>query len=527
MTQTGAGRSRRAIAIAVVVALSATSAAVASTSGGSRHARLVSPQSWGPVDFGDQVAYRLRGDRCTDDTVRVVISATGHATVRGAASRPVRDPLTADCVGVSTVPSERAVRRTGWDAGDPIAVTVVSDGDRVPLRYSRIELEHGRIAAGAPRMVTPQVRDPRGGKRDRAAEMSTGDVVGIGRVDLSDIHSISLRVCTVLPKPHVAPTLVELRADAPDGPSIVGPVDVNDDLANAYKSNYGWPSCWQLQPWPITGKVPGRAPELYLAVTAAGGGPVQVSYLDVNGTGAKVAYPDVKDPRGTRQIFDGRSWKGWTHDNCALDEGAARPMHSRDPANYAAIVSAGFLGEAGCTMTYTRRKLHDVSIRLDYRMQDFGDNGAIYVGGHEIQLREAGEWLTGGFLGSSLPTALTEFATSEDGGGYPAQRIKSNTYPDWSRMEIVQLGGRYVVRINGRTVTDCRCAPDPGKFELRLETQPGFSYRYGVGGRFDSTFYPDVEDPADWGNVSFRNIRVYDCRSGHDPVCAGGPGVHG
>ena len=28
-------------------------------------------------------------------------------------------------------------------------------------------------------------------------------------------------------------------------------------------------------------------------------------------------------------------------------------------------------------------------------------------------------------------------------------------------------------------------------------------------------------------DLSFRNIRVYDCRSTHDPVCVGGPGVKG
>jgi len=92
----------------------------------------------------------------------------------------------------------------------------------------------------------------------------------------------------------------------------------------------------------------------------------------------------------------------------------------------------------------------------------------------------------------------------------------------------VQVGTRYIVRINGRTVTDCStCLPDPGKFVLQLATQPSFSYQYGINGRFDSTFYPDVEDPADWGNLSFRNVRVYDCRSLHDRVCTAGPGVQG
>jgi hypothetical protein len=526
MVRASRWRGRHAVVLAVAVALGATPAALALSRD---HVRLVSPGAWGPVDFGDQVQYRLQGEHCADDQVRIVASGGKRASVRGSVSQPVRDLLhPGTCVGVATVPSERAVRAGGWDSGDVIDLAVVSDDDRVPLRYQRIELEYTRAAAGTPKVVVPAVRDPRGGKRDRAVQMDTGDVVSLGRVDLSHIHSISLRVCSTLPKPHVAPTMVELRADSADGASIVGPVDVNDDMVNAYKSNYGWANCWQLQPWPITGKVPGRAPELFLAVTAAGGGPVQFSYLDVNGTGAKVAYPTVRDPRGTERIFNGRSFKGWDHSNCVLDEGAVRPSHSRSPSNYAAIGTAGFVSEAGCSMTYTKRKLHNVSIRLDYRMQDFGDNGGVFIGGHEIQLREAGEWLTGGFLGSTIPTALTEFATSDNGGGYPAQRVKSNTYPDWSRMEVVQVGGRFIVRINGRTVTDCRdCAGDPGKFELKLASQPGFSYQYGVGGRFDSTFYPDVEDPADWGNLWFRNVRVYDCKSATDRVCVGGPGVQG
>jgi hypothetical protein len=512
-------------AVAVAVAVAVTPVAFAS----SDRSRLVSPGSWGPVDFGDQVEYALQGDHCTDDRVHIVVTGSDRPAVRGPQSRPVRDLLhPGTCVGYVEVPSERAVRRAGWDSGDPIDISVVSHDDQVPLRYQRIELEQAKVSAGAPTVVKPAVRDPRGGKRDRAMEMSSGDVVSIGRVDLSHIYSVSLRVCTVLPKPHVSPTFVELRATAADGPSIVGPVDVNDDMVNAYKSNYGWPNCWQLQPWPITGKVPGRAPELFLAVTTAAGGPVDISYLDVNGTGAKVAEPPVEEPGGMKQIFNGRSFKGWDHDNCALDEGSVRPEHNRDPQNYAAIASAGFVGESGCTMTYTRRKFHNVVIRLDYRMQDFGDNGAVDIGAQEVQLREAGEWLTGGLQGSTVPTALTEFATSDNGGGYPAQRVKSNSYPDWSRMEIVQVGSRYVVRVNGRTVTDCKdCTPDPGKFALKLASQPAFSYQYGINGRFDSTFYPDVEDPADWGNLSFRNIRVYDCKSASDPVCVGGPGIEG
>lgn len=519
-------RWRPTVAASVAVALVAGPLALAGSAG---TAHFTSPGSFGAVDFGDRVLYRLQGAACVRDAVHVAVTGTGRRTVRAAASRPARDPLDrGSCVGIVTVPSEGAVRRAGWDAGDPLEIVLVSKHDRHPLRYQRVEVEYGRRVAGAPQVMPATVADPRAGKRDRVLQMTTGDIVSLGRVDLARIHSISLRVCMVLPKPHVSPTFVELRATAADGPAIVGPVDVNDDALNSYKSNLGWPNCWQLQTWPITGKVPGRAPELFLAVTAAAGGPVQISYLDVNGSGAKIPHTPVRDPRGAKRIFDGTSFKGWEQTNCALDEGGVRPVHSRDPRNYAAILTAGFVGESGCSMTYTARKLHNVSIRLDYRLQDYGDNGGVYLGSNEIQMREAGEWLTGGFLGSSLPAAAVGWAAEIDSGGYPAQRVKNNTYPDWSRLEVTQIGARFIVRINGRTVTDCsNCAADPGAFTLRLVTQPNFSYQYGVHGRFDSTYYPYVEDPANWGNLYYRNVRVYDCSSVTDPVCTGGPGVQG
>lgn len=507
----------------------ATLVAGASLSGAApRPAGLVAPGSHGPVDLGDTVRYTVRGPACTRDPVRAVVSVPGRRDVVGPVSRPARDPLEPGaCVGHVRVPVEAAVRRGGWDAGDRLEVSLRAGRLRLPLRYQRLEVEHAAVAAGTPTVVTPAVRDTRGGARDRAVELDTGDALALGRVDLSQIHSVSLRVCMVLPKPHLAPTFVELRATAVDGPTVVGPVDVNDDALNSYKSSLGWPDCWQLQTWPVTGAVPGRAPELFLVVTTAAGGPVQVSYVDVNGSGAKVVEPALTDPRGTRTLFDGTGFAGWEQSGCALDEGGVRPVHTRDPANYAAIATAGFVSEPGCTMTYTASTFGDVLLRLDYRLQHYGDNGGVYLGDTEIQMREAGEWLTGGVLGSTLPASLTQFATQPEATGYPAQRVKNNTYPDWSRMEVVRRGTRVVVRVNGRTVSDCACLSGTEPFTLRLQTQPGFSYRYGVNGRFDSTFYPSVDDPSTWGNLYFRDVRVYRCTSPRDRACSGGPGVRG
>jgi hypothetical protein len=359
--------------------------------------------------------------------------------------------------------------------------------------------------------------------------MSTGDVVSIGQVDLTKIYSISLRVCLTEPKPHITPTRLELRAGARNAPSIIGVVDVADDLNNAHKSNFGWPNCWQTQPWPIINKVPGRAPELFVAVDLTAM-PVEISWIDFNGTGAKVPDAPATDPVGTQRIFDGKSFTGWTASSCAIDDdGSVRQTHTKSPANYAPLVTEGFVGEQGCSMTYTARKLHNVVIRFAYRLQSFEDNGAVYVGGREIQMREAGEFLTGGIQGNTVPDALTGWAIDNPPSGYPAQRIKSNSYPDWNQIEVVQIGSRHIVRINGRTVTDCSdCLPDPAPYNFEVQAQPNFSYTYGVGYRMDTgPTNPVTDDPSNWGNLSFKNFRVYDCKSATDPVCVGGPSVNG
>jgi hypothetical protein len=519
-------RNLRVILTVVPLTVIGLLAPVAGASGGPR---FTAPLSWGSVDFGDRVLYRLAGSGCVGTPVRVHVGGGGRPDAVGPVSTAAADPLSAGtCVGIAQVPSEAQVRATRWAPGDPLTVRVVSPADSVSLRYQRIEVDQGTPASGKPTAVTPPVRDPRAGPGDKAMSMSTGDVVSIGRVDLTKIYSVSLRVCVPQRKPHVTPTRVELRAGGPNAPSIIGTVDVADDLNNANKSNFGWPNCWQTQPWPIINKVPGRDPALYVAVqlTAL---PIEISWMDVNGTGAKVPDAPPTDPAGTQRIFEG-SYAGWTHSHCALDDdGSVRQAHTRSPENYAPLATEGFVGEQGCTMTYTARKLHNVMIRFAYRMQSFEDNGAIYVGGHEIQMREAGEFLTGGIQGNTVPDALTGWAVDNPVSGYPAQRIKSNSYPDWSQIEIVQIGSRYIVRINGRTVTDCStCLPDPAPYNFEFQSQPNFSYTYGVGFRMDTgPTNPVTDNPSNWGNLSFKNVRVYNCTSPTDPVCVGGPGVNG
>src|SRR4051794_21238584 len=118
--------------------------------------RLVAPAADGPVDFGDRVAYRLEGPSCDGDKARGGVRAGAPAKdVLGAQSTarpdPLASPAAAACAGVVVVPSEATVRRsTGWDQGDPIAISVVSGSNQVALRYQRVEIGLGKAVSGSP-----------------------------------------------------------------------------------------------------------------------------------------------------------------------------------------------------------------------------------------------------------------------------------------------------------------------------------------------------------------------------------------
>ena len=510
----------RRVLLVVVVLVALTAAgfkALSPLAQASDPSRLVAPAANGPVDFGDRVAYRLAGTTCDGDKARVVVRAGAAGDeVLGTQSTARPDPLaeSGGCAGVVVVPAEGTVRKaTGWDQGDPITVSVVSGTSEVALRYERVEIGLGKAVAGTPTFAAPKPADPRGGRREKAVQMSSGDAVDIGRVDLTKIYSVSLRVCIPSSKPH-APTEFSLRTGGATGPRLVGPVDIADDYLNDWKSIDGWPNCWQLLPWPVTGEAPARAPELYVTVDAAPE-PVLLSWIDFNGTGAKMPDVPAPDPTAALRIFNGSSFAGWTQSGCALDDEAAHTAHASDT------------DMGGCTMTYST-PVHNVMLRLEYRQQDFEANGGIMMPS-EIQMREPGEWLTGGFLGDNITPSLTNGVVDNSGGGSPAQRVKSNSWPDWNEMEIVQLGAHYVVRINGRTVTDYMTPSGaPAPYNLQLVTQPVFSYQYGVNGRFDTTTWnPTITTPASWGNVWYKNVRLYQCTSVTDPVCTSGPGVNG
>jgi hypothetical protein len=450
----------------------------------------------GPVDFGDRVAYRVSGADCLDARVR-------GRTLTGPESRPLRDAVGGDCSGVAQLPPFTAVRDAGWSPGDRVEIALGGNAGTVPLRYARIEVDHGEPAGGSPEVVASGDQDTRG--NDNAMAMDAGDVVGLGRVNVRKLDSVAFRFCVagtpnpvlpgagvVVPERLEPSVVVSIRQDSPDGAPLLRPVDLSHTLQNTSRlATLGFGGCYRLVPVPITGRAMEDAPKLFLRVEEAQPGTFTINSVDAGGTGAKLPSRFEPDPPGMRTIFDGRSFDGFNQTNCSLRDGAATNERGNDDTRY-----------TDCIMRY-QRPLRNAVIRLELRRETFYDNGGVYLGDQEIQLRSVGEYLPGGFFGQ-----------------FAARWQKLTSWPEWSTMEIVQLGARHVVKLNGRTVTDvvaANGAPEP--YELSFHTQPQWSYRAGADTGFGSEGDPDVVTPSDWGAFWFRNIRVLECASEQDLAC--------
>ena len=496
----------------------------------------LSTSRYGAVDFGDRIAYRIAGASCERSRARVVVTVAGK-TVLGPASTPRLDAVDGSgCRGAANVPSFKAVTDAGWRQGAPIAIelqaveaarkksrarrkktrrrTVRSSvTESVPLRFFRIEADLGKVAAGAPVLGPAQDQDT--GEGDKSLTMSHGDSVSLGRVNLDRVEGMSLRICIAgvdgptngVPQASAVgrvgggeriepPTVVSIRQGAPDGPALIGPVDVSSNPTTVTRlATQGFGGCYRLLHLPITSRATAPAPELFVTVDNAVPGVLQLNSVDITGTAAKLPAPPEKDPASMKPIFDGTTWDGWAQSGCQLHDGGS-----------VSNLRTGSATEVGhCRMDYGR-PLKNVVYRFDVRRRDFLDNGGIMIGEPfpaEFQLRSAGEWGPGG-----LP------------GQYAARAQKLNTWPDWSQVEFVQLGARYVVTINGRTVTDVvRSKGAPGPWQFGLESQPEWSFRAGASNGFGRELSPDGVQPSEWGDFWFRNIRVLECASESDPAC--------
>lgn len=466
------------------------------------HGAALEAPAHGPVDFGDRVAYRVSGADCLHARVRARVVAAGR-TLTGPESRPLRDAVAGGCSGVAELPPFTAVRDSGWSPGDRVEIALTSKAGTVPLRYARIEVDQGEPAGGSPEVVAAGDQDTRG--NDNAMAMDAGDVVSLGRVNVRKLDSLAFRFCvagtpnpvlpgagTVVPERAEPSVVVSVRQDSPDGAPLLRSVDLSNTLQNTSRlATLGFGGCYRLVPVPITGRAMEDAPKLFLRVEDAPPGVFTINSVDMAGTGAKLPSRLPPDPQGMRTIFDGRSFDGFNQTNCSLRDGAATNERTADDTRF-----------TDCIMRYGR-PLRNVAIRLELRRENFYDNGGVYLGDQEIQLRSVGEYLPGGFFGQ-----------------FAARWQKLTSWPDWSTMEIVQLGARHVVRLNGRTVTDVVSANGPPEpYELSFHTQPQWSYRTGTDAGFGGEGDPDAVTPSDWGAFWFRNIRVMECSSEQDLTC--------
>lgn len=475
------------------------------------HAELRST-THGPVDLGDRVAYEVTGAGCERVAVagRFLVGARG-TIVEGPSTTP-RPLADGGCGGIAQLPGFADVTAAGWEAGDRLDVQLVSRQGVVPLRYARMEADFGDPAAGSPDVVPADDQDT--GDRDRAVALDPGDAVSLGRVDLRRADGLAVRACVagsdssalppsagllLTPERVEPPTYVSIRQDGPDGAPLMATTDIAASQPQEISrlSSLGFGGCYRLVVLPITRRLQERAPELFLKAEVGTPGVLKVNSVDVTGTGAKV--PVVAPPAvdGMRTLFDGSSFDGWDASGCVLRDGAATNLRAGNESEI-----------TPCTIT-SRETYRDVVLRFRLRRENITDNAGIYLGvggdrgGQEIQLRSVGEYGPGGYFGQ-----------------YAARWQKLSAFPDYDEIEVVQLGARHVISVNGRTVTDVlREGGAPEPYLLRLTTQPEFSYRFGAEAGFGNEGSPDVGTPGELGAFWFKDVRVRRCDGPEDPVC--------
>jgi hypothetical protein len=389
------------------------------------------PSAYGVVHLGDRVEADLAG-RCTGATARV------RAVIPGGV---IDGPVGRGCHPVVTVPTAAALARRGFREGQPLSLSVVAGHAAQPLTYAR--REPVVVAAGSPTVVK-HVSDPDGGVDGLA--MSTGDVIDLGRAELTGLQSIGVRNLSS------GTGQWELRVSSPTGPAIAsGQLGSAGSLASS--GSKGWyHSVGELQLRPgeavigdtnLFGDITpdtGPAPHLFLAMLAvAAPEPVVVNWVDLNGSGVALPHRFASE-RGFDVLFDGSSFDGWRHigpGRFVLRDGAMRAEHDPQDRGWA-------------WLWWSRAQYSDFVLRLRFKVEDYEDNGGVLLrhvdpmgdpnratdSGDEVQIQDGFENHTGGWAHEA-----------------DATRLATGVVGQWNDLEIVAVGRSYVVRINGIEVS--------------------------------------------------------------------------
>jgi hypothetical protein len=419
---------RTAFGTAVLLVVGVAGAAVAAPAGG---VSFRGPSAYGVVHLGDRVEADLAGP-CARAVSRVRAVVPG-GVVHGSAAR--------GCHPVVTVPTAAVLARRGYREGQPITLSVVAGGASQPLAYAR--REPFAVASGSPTVVR-NVSDPYGGVDGLA--MSSGDVVDLGRADLTGLQSVGVRNLSS------GTGQWELRVASPTGAAVAsGQLGSAGSIASA--GSKGWfHSVGELQLRPAEAVLgdtntfgdltpdTGSAPRLFLAVVAvAAPEPVVVNWVDLNGSGVALPHRFASE-RGFDVLFDGSSFDGWRHigpGRFVLRDGAMRAEHDPQDRGWA-------------WLWWSRAQYSDFVLRLRFKVEDYEDNGGVLLrhvdpmgdpnratnSGDEVQIQDGFENHTGGFAHQA-----------------DATRLATGVAGQWNDLEIVAVGRTYVVRINGTEVS--------------------------------------------------------------------------
>jgi hypothetical protein len=462
------------VVVAVPVRAAPTGAAVA----------FSRPAAFGAVELGREVAFSLRGAGCAASRTHVTVRFGEHV---------VTGPTVRGCAGTASMPSSAAVLAQGWREGTGLDIELVSGTTRLPLRHKHLEPDLGLPARGTPSVV-PANTDPQGD--ENALAMTAGDVVDLGRVDLTGVYAIAVR--------SAGAGGYELRQGSPDGPVVASnssgflASNISPPIPDWSIRRPGWTrNPWLLSTSPVVQRLKGSR-HLFLAATS---GASLFNFIDLTGSGVMTPYRRPHSLAGAYSLFNGKDLRGWKHvgdSRFIVKHGYLQAVDCPPNTDPTKLVSCiGFLYS-------TRKTYQDFHLRVDFSLTKFGDNAGVLIR-HDAQ----------GDYTHAEEIQLTDVNTEFVGGidhVQEARRQPQSSPGQWSTLDIIAQGPRIVVAVNG--VITSLYDGTAGCGILAEPCYGGANDGYGQGG----IGYVSMENEV--GAVRFRDIEMYECRGSHDPQCA-------